>query len=239
MRPLVDLHGARVLVTGGASGIGASIVDLASELGASVGVIDLQPCESADVSVEADISSPDGAFSAVKEVCDQLGGLDALVNNAGIAPAGAFESISASQWRKTLAINMDGAFYCTQAALPHLRQASGGSIVNMASIAGRSHSRTASVAYAASKGGVVAMTRQLAYELAHEGIRVNCVCPGLVDTRIMAQNTTPEALANLISTIPLGRLASPSEVASVACFLASEASSYLTGSIIDANGGLA
>lgn len=239
MRPLVDLHGARVLVTGGASGIGASIVDLASELGASVGVIDLQPCESADVSVEADISSPDGAFSAVKEVCDQLGGLDALVNNAGIAPAGAFESISASQWRKTLAINMDGAFYCTQAALPHLRQASGGSIVNMASIAGRSHSRTASVAYAASKSRVVAMTRQLAYELAHEGIRVNCVCPGLVDTRIMAQNTTPEALANLISTIPLGRLASPSEVASVACFLASEASSYLTGSIIDANGGLA
>jgi meso-butanediol dehydrogenase / (S,S)-butanediol dehydrogenase / diacetyl reductase len=116
-----------------------------------------------------------------------------------------------------MSVNLDGVFICTQAAVPHLTRGSGGAVVNMASIAGRSFSRTASAAYAASKGGVVALTRQLGYELGATGIRVNCVCPGLVDTSIMARNTSPQRLSELVSTIPLGRLAGPDEVAAVVC----------------------
>lgn len=213
-------------------------MELCTQLGARVGVVDLTPTDYALVSVSADISSAESAWDAVQQACGQLGGLDVLVNNAGVAPSGAFDGISPAQWRKTLGINLDGTFHCTQAALPFLRESEHGSIVNMASIAGRSRSRTASVAYAASKGGVIALTRQLAYELADEGIRVNCVCPGLVSTRIMSQNTTPEALSELVATIPLGRLATPTEVAAVVGFLASDASSYLTGSILDVTGGL-
>lgn len=238
MGPLVDLEGVTILVTGGASGIGAATVEMACELGARVGVVDLSPSTSADVCVEADISSVAEATEAVRQVHNRLGGLDVLVNNAGIAPAGAFEEITERQWRQTLAVNLDGLFYCTRAAIPHLRQAPAGVIVNMASIAGRSRSRTASVAYATSKGGVIALTRQLAYELAGDGIRVNCVCPGLVDTQIMTQNTSAEKLKELIATIPLGRLGSPCEVAALVCFLSSGASSYLTGAIVDVNGGL-
>jgi 3-oxoacyl-[acyl-carrier protein] reductase len=109
----------------------------------------------------------------------------------------------------------------------------------MASVAARSFSRTASVAYAASKGGVVALTRQLAHELATEGLRVNCVCPGLVDTAVMGRNVSPQRLAELVQTIPLGRLASPAEVAAVVCFLGSAAAGYLTGTVVDVNGGMA
>ncbi len=238
MTPLVDLAGASVLVTGGATGIGAAIVATAQGLGARVGVVDLSPAPGADVSVEADVSVPEEAAAAVAEVGDRLGGLQVLVTNAGIAPVGRFDTTTPTEWRRTMAVNLDGAFHCAQAALPLLRAAPDPAVVTMASIAGRSFSRTASVAYAASKGGVVALTRQMAHELASERIRVNCVCPGLVDTEIITRNTTPDQLADLVAGIPLGRMAAPAEVAAVVCFLASSAAGYLTGAVIDVNGGL-
>jgi 2-dehydro-3-deoxy-L-rhamnonate dehydrogenase (NAD+) len=239
MSPLPDLQGKRVVVTGGSAGIGSAIVETARDLGARVAVIDVHDAPAADVGLRADVSSPDDASDAVGEAASHLGGLDVLVNNAGIAPAGALEEITPAQWRQTMSVNLDGVFFCTQAAVPHLTRGSGGAVVNMASIAGRSFSRTASAAYAASKGGVVALTRQLGYEFAATGIRVNCVCPGLVDTSIMARNTSPQRLSELVSTIPLGRLARPDEVAAVVCFLASDAASYMTGSVVDITGGLA
>jgi 2-dehydro-3-deoxy-L-rhamnonate dehydrogenase (NAD+) len=239
MSPLPDLQGKRVVVTGGSAGIGSAIVETARDLGARVAVIDVHDAPAADVCLRADVSSPDDASDAVGEAASHLGGLDVLVNNAGIAPAGALEEITPAQWRQTMSVNLDGVFFCTQAAVPHLTRGSGGAVVNMASIAGRSFSRTASAAYAASKGGVVALTRQLGYELAATGTRVNCVCPGLVDTSIMARNTSPQRLSELVSTIPLGRLARPDEVAAVVCFLASDAASYMTGSVVDITGGLA
>lgn len=237
--PLVDLRRVAMVVTGGSSGIGAAIVALAGDLGARVGVVDVRPPAGRDVAhAEADVSSAGAAHEAVEEVCRALGGVDVLVNNAGIAPAARFEEITDEQWRQTLGVNLDGAFFCTRAALPHLRTSAAGAVVNMASVAGRSHSRTATVAYAASKGGLIAMTRQLAHELAIEGVRVNCVCPGLVDTAIMSRNVSPERLAELVGTIPLGRLASPAQVAAVVCFLSSAAAAYLTGAVVDVNGGL-
>lgn len=239
MTPLVDLTGLPVVVTGGATGIGAAVVGTARELGARVGVVDLRAAPAADVSIEADVSSAEQAAAAVAEIGDRLGGLQVLVTNAGIAPPGRFDTTTAADWRRTLGVNLDGPFHCIQAALPLLRSAPGASVVTMASIAGRSHSRTASVAYAASKGGVVALTRQLAHELGPERIRVNCVCPGLVDTEIMSRNTTPEQLTALVAGVPLGRMAAPVEVAAVVCFLASAAAGYLTGAVIDVTGGLA
>ena len=200
--------------------------------------MDLSPAPAADVSVEADVSSPEQAAAAVAEVGERLGGLQVLVTNAGIAPVGRFDDTSPADWRRTMGVNLDGTFYCARAALPLLRAASGGAVVTMASIAGRSFSRTASVDYAASKGGVIALTRQMAHELAAEQIRVNCVCPGPVDTDIISRNTSPEQLAVLVGGIPLGRMGTPAEVAAVVCFLASSAAGYLTGAIIDVNGGL-
>jgi 2-dehydro-3-deoxy-L-rhamnonate dehydrogenase (NAD+) len=239
MSPLPGLQGKRVVVTGGSAGIGSAIVETAKDLGAQVAVIDVNDAPAADECLQADVSSAGEAADAVREAASRLGGLDVLVNNAGIAPAGRLAEITATRWRQTMSVNLDGVFFCTQAAVPHLTRGAGGAVVNMASIAGRSFSRTASAAYAASKGGVVALTRQLGYELAATGIRVNCVCPGLVDTSIMARNTSPQRLSELVSTIPLGRLARPDEVAAVACFLASDAASYMTGSVVDITGGLA
>jgi NAD(P)-dependent dehydrogenase (short-subunit alcohol dehydrogenase family) len=243
MTPLVDLTDLAVVVTGGSTGIGSAITTQAHELGARVGVIDLAAPQGAvaahiETHSRADVSSPAEVDTAIGQVSRELGGLDVLINNAGIAPAGAFEDITAEQWRRTMAINLDGSFHCSRAALPLLRRSGAGAIVNLASIAGRSYSRTANVAYAASKGGVIAMTRQLAFELAGEGIRVNCVCPGLVDTAIMSRNVTPDRMAMLLASIPLGRLAEPAEVAGLVCFLASSAAGYLTGSVVDITGGL-
>jgi 2-keto-3-deoxy-L-fuconate dehydrogenase len=238
--PLVDLTDVAMLVTGGSAGIGAAIVSTARRLGARVGVVDLRAPEEPGIPyAEADVSSWTEASTAVAEVATELNGLDVLVNNAGIAPAGRFEDISEERWRETLGVNLDGAFFCTRASLPHLRDSTAPAVVNMASVAARSFSRTASVAYAASKGGVVALTRQLAHELATEGLRVNCVCPGLVDTAVMGRNVSPQRLAELVQTIPLGRLASPAEVAAVVCFLGSAAAGYLTGTVVDVNGGMA
>jgi NAD(P)-dependent dehydrogenase (short-subunit alcohol dehydrogenase family) len=235
---LDDLAGRSSLVTGGSAGIGLEIVDLMRRLGSRVGVIDTAAAPTADAYACADVSDPAATRDAVRGLAEDLGGVDILINNAGIAPAGDFERLSEEEWQRTVGINLGGVFHCTQTCLPYLRDSGSAAVVNIGSIAGRSYSRTASAAYAASKGGVIAMTRQLAFELSGDGIRVNCVCPGLVDTGVMARNTDPARLSALVATIPLGRLAAPAEIASTVCFLASDASSYLTGAIIDVTGGL-
>lgn len=244
MSPDEDAVPRRVLVTGGAAGIGAAIAARARAGGARVGVVDLaapNPTDLAagEVAVAADVSDPVAAAEAVETVAAGLGGVDVLVNNAGIAPSGRLEDTDLERWRTTMRVNLDGLFLVTTATLSHLRRSPHGpAIVTIGSIAGRTHSRTGSVAYATTKGGTIAFTRQLARELAPDGIRVNCVCPGLVDTEIMSRNVTPERLATLVADIPLGRLADPAEVAESVWFLASPAASYLTGSVVDVTGGL-
>lgn len=229
----------RVVITGGAAGIGAAIVRRAQAGDGVVGVLDIAPAPEADVSVIADIGDPDAVAAAVDKAASELGGIDVLVNNAGVAPPGLIEELSLDVWQNTMRVNLDGLFLTTKAALPHLREStSSPTVVNMASIAGKSHSRTSSVAYATTKGGSIAFTRQLARELAPEGIRVNCICPGLVDTDILSRNLDPARIEALVSGIPMGRLATPAEVAALVWFAASEEASYLTGSALDVNGGL-
>lgn len=232
------LAGRTMVVTGGARGIGEAVVRLAREMGARTAALDLAPAAFADCSVECDVTSAAAVAAAFDEVRRTIGPVDALVNNAGIAPPGRLEDLSPELWDTTLAVDLTSVFHCVRAALPHLRERGGGTITNVGSIAGRHRSFTASAAYAAAKGGVIALTRQLAHEFATEGVRVNCVCPGLVGTDIIRRNVTDEQRAALAATIPLGRLAEPAEVASTICFLATDAASYVTGAIFDVNGGL-
>jgi NAD(P)-dependent dehydrogenase (short-subunit alcohol dehydrogenase family) len=231
VRPM-SLAERTVVVTGGSRGIGAAVVRLARQQGARVAVLDLAPTVDADCCVQCDVASADAVGAAFDEVRRSLGPVSALINNAGIAPPGRFEQFTEELWNMTLAVDLTSVFLCTRAALPQLRECGGGSVTNVGSIAGRHRSFTASAAYAAAKGGVVALTRQLAHEFAEDGVRVNCVCPGLVGTDILRQNVADEERAALASAVPLRRLAEPTEVAEVICFLAAETASYVTGAIV-------
>jgi len=234
----LKLSGRTAVVTGGARGIGDAAVRQLRTLGARVAVLDLEQAEDADCSVRCDVSRSDEVREAFHEVERSIGPVSVLINNAGIAPSGRFENLTDDDWSRTVAVNLTSVFLCTQAALPQLRACGGGSVTNVASIAGRHRSFTASAAYAAAKGGVIAFTRQVAYELAADGIRVNCVCPGLVDTEIIRRNVAESGVPTLVAGIPLGRLAEAGEVAATICFLASQDSSYTTGAIFDVNGGI-
>ena len=165
-----------------------------------------------------------------------LGGLDILVNNAGVFPRVAFLEMSESDWDFVLDVNLKGAFFCAQAAA-RVMVAGGrrGSIINVASQAIRGAVR--GVHYSASKGGVVAMTRAMALELARYGIRVNAIAPGLTDTAQPRRGHSEEELAALARAVPLGRMAQPDDIASVAVFLASEDARFITGQTVHVNGG--
>ncbi|NKQ52296.1 SDR family oxidoreductase [Amycolatopsis sp. K13G38] len=237
-RDPASLSGRTAVVTGGSSGIGEAIVRHARQRGARVAALDLEPTSGADLFVACDVSVEDEVRAAFEKVDDALGPADILVNNAGIAPPGRFTDLTTRSWERTLAVDLTGVFLCIREALPQLRASGDGSITNMGSIAGRHRSLTANAAYAAAKGGVIALTRQLAHELAPERVRVNCVCPGLVGTEIIRRNVPENEQADLARSIPMGRFAAPEEIATVTCFLASAAASYLTGAVVDVNGGL-
>ena len=234
------LSGRVVAVTGGAMGIGLATARRAAELGAWVAVLDLRPGPPEHFYAECDVSDARSVAEAFAAVRRELRPVKVLVNNAGIAPpAGPFEELTAEAWRQTLAVNLDGVFLCTQTALPQIREAGGGAIVNVASVAGKLRSLGSTVAYSASKGGVIAFTRHLAALLAPEGIRVNCVCPGAVEGAINDRNLAdPERRGAALAGVPVQRMATPEEIASVICFLASDASSYMVGAAVDVNGGL-
>jgi NAD(P)-dependent dehydrogenase (short-subunit alcohol dehydrogenase family) len=238
--PDLGLTDRVVVVTGGAMGIGLATARRARELGARVAVLDVETGPDDLFFAECDVTDPHGVAGAFAQVRDALGPVSVLVNNAGIAPpAVPFGELTDSAWRKTIAVNLDGVFLCSRSALPQLREAGGGSIVNVASVAGRLRSLTSTAAYSASKGGVIALTRHLAAELIGEGIRVNCVCPGAVEGAIMDRNLPDAGRRRAVETAPpIARMARPEEIAATICFLASDAASYLVGAAVDVNGGL-
>lgn len=234
-------EGLRAVVTGGASGIGAAIVAALQERGATVVVLDLRPSPSAP-SVTCDVSSDESVRAAVAAAVDQLGGLDVLVNNAGIGAQGTVEDNPDDEWRRVYEVNVLGAVRLSRACLPHLRASTAASIVNTCSIAATAGLPQRAL-YSATKGAIAALTRAMAADHLREGIRVNAVNPGTADTpwvaRLLSTAADPEAeRAALEARQPHGRLVTPEEVAEAVAYLSSPSARSTTGVDLAVDGGM-
>ena len=246
-----DFTGKAALVTGASSGIGAATAVMLAGCGARVaigyhgnrdgaGETARQIAESGGhaLAIHADVRHVDGIRLLVDEAVKALGAIDILVNNAGsLVRRFPIRELSEEGWDEVLALNLKSAVFCTQAVASSMISRRRGAIVNLGSIAGHSGGGPGAGPYAAAKAGLVAMTKSLARELAPHGVRVNAVSPGVIDTPFHEVFTTPEMMRSLVGTIPLGRIGTPTEVAKVIAFLASDAASYIVGETIEINGG--
>lgn len=244
------------IVTGGASGIGLATARLLCERGARVAIIDVnnEAIEIASTSlddlqnhdrtifIQANLAIPEESERAIAQAAQTFGRLNAVVNSAGIQRYGAAEQTTLELWREVLDVNLTAAFLVSSAAIPHLRRGGGGSIVNVGSVQSTTAQRGA-VAYVTSKHAILGLTRAMAVDHAHEKIRVNCVCPGTVDTPMFrwtaSLDPNPESVVKSCEEMnPAGRIAKPEEIAEVIVFLLTDAASFVTGTEIDVDGGL-
>lgn len=248
-----QLSGKMAFITGGGTGIGRACALLFAREGAKVAVaarrrskLDAVALEIVEeghqaVAVECDITRKISVEHAIRTVEERLGGLNVIVNNAGTLHLGSVEETSEEDWNRVISVNLTGTFLVSQAAIPALRRAGGGSIVNIGSYLGLVGIKQRA-AYCASKGGVTLLTKSMALDHASENIRVNCICPALVETEMalgaMQRMPDPAAYRELReSQIPLGRAGKPVDVARLAAFLASDESSWMTGNAIPLDGG--
>ncbi|WP_193044690.1 SDR family NAD(P)-dependent oxidoreductase [Mycolicibacterium baixiangningiae] len=245
------LEGKKLLITGAASGMGRALADIAVAQGADVALFDInadgldkakQELEGADskvVTIPADLTQWAQVESGVNHALEELGGIDALCNVAGWDEPGRFWEQSLEFWEKIININLWSNLYMTRAVVPKLIEQNSGTIVNVASDAGRVGSKGETV-YAASKGGVIALTKSLARELAPYTVTVNAVCPGPTMTPLLQSeiDLTPKLIEKLVRAIPLRRVAEPADPAAVVAFFASDAASYMTGQVVSVSGGL-
>jgi len=242
----VDLTGKVAVVTGAAQGIGRTISLAYAKHGAKVAVLDVKISEAQNVVVEitkcgsvgmalkVDVSNSNQVISAFKEIMDEFGRVDILVNSAGIYPESYVINMPEEEWDKVIGINLKGTFNCSKAAAKIMVNQKSGRIINLSSRAGRQGSRS-HAHYAASKAGVIGFTMSLARELGSDGITVNAIAPGIIETD-MAKNVLEKGDRNL-SDYLVGRYGKPEDLLGVALLLASEYSSYMTGATIDVNGG--
>jgi NAD(P)-dependent dehydrogenase (short-subunit alcohol dehydrogenase family) len=248
------LAGKTALITGGGTGIGRACALLFAREGARVAVAgrsaeplravvaEIEGAGGQALAVTCDVTQAQQVERAVRAAVERFGALNVLVNNAGVLALGSVEQTPESEWARVLGVNLTGTFLVSRAALPELRKAGGGSIVNIGSLYGLIGLKNRA-AYAASKGGVTQLTRSMALDHAHEGIRVNCVCPAIVETemiqQVFANQPDPAALRRQrIEQVPLGRMGRPEDVAQLALFLASDESSWMTGVALPLDGGL-
>lgn len=244
---LYDLSGQVALVTGASRGIGLASARLLGQAGASVYLVarDSRALESAidelasqglDVAgTTCDVAEPESVDTAVRSALETFERIDILVNNAGIAASGKLAELSVEDWDEMLHVNLRGAFLCSQAVVPVMRERGQGVVVNMASISGQTGGLSASLHYASSKGGLIAFTKALARQMAPWG-RANAIAPGQIATSMGARN--PGQVSAVESLALLRRLGAAGEVAAGVLFLASPASSYITGQVLNINGGL-
>ena len=239
-----ELDGLVALVTGGASGIGAAIAARLQADGARVAVLDLHPDGAAEgqLPVGCDVSDDASVRAAVDTVVEQLGGLDLVINNAGIGAAGTVADNTDEEWHRVFDVNVLGIVRVTRAALPHLRRSSAPAVVNTSSVAATAGLPQRAV-YSASKGAVAALTRAMAADHVAEGIRVNSVSPGTADTpwvqRLLAAADDPAAERTALENRqPHGRLVAAEEVADAVAYLASPRSRSTTGTSLDVDGGM-
>jgi NAD(P)-dependent dehydrogenase (short-subunit alcohol dehydrogenase family) len=248
------LAGKVALITGGGTGIGRAIALAFAREGASVAVAgrrfeklrevtrEVEKGGGKGLAMECDVTKAKEVERAVRGTTERFGRLNVLVNNAGVLSATTVEGISEEEWDRLMTVNVKGPFLMSRAVLREFRKAGGGAIVNIGSVLGLVAVKDRA-AYCASKGGVTMLTKAMALDHAHENIRVNCICPSIVETELVKGvfNETEQGQAMRkarIATIPLGRIGRPEDVAELAVFLASEESSWLTGAAIPLDGGL-
>ena len=252
------LAGKTSVITGAASGIGAALAERFAREGASIVVGDIDDIagrelvgalarrmeRTADASfayVHADVGVAEDVENLVARAVGMFGRVDVLVNNAGINPTGSVVNTRIEDWDRVIAVNLRGVFLgCKFGVQAMLKSGSGGSIINMGSVSGLEAGPFSQLAYEVSKAGVIALTRSVAQDYAPEGIRVNCICPGGTATQLVSElmgSMEPKQKEAYVGVIPMGRLAKPDEIASVATFLASDESSYVTGASIVVDGG--
>jgi NAD(P)-dependent dehydrogenase (short-subunit alcohol dehydrogenase family) len=243
------LDGHVALVTGAARGMGRAIARTLAAAGAAIAVNDLHPDGIAEVveeltglggtavGVAADVTSSPAVRRIVDDVSGSLGPIDILVNNAGLLRPTRFLDIPEDEWAAVVSTNLTGTFLCAQAVLPGMQRLGWGRIVNLSSTAGKNVSTVGGAHYTAAKAGVLGLTRHLANEVAGDGITVNAVCPGLIDTDMVRSTISPAAVARYAAGFPIPRLGLPEEVAELVTFLASNRAAYITGASLDINGG--
>lgn len=244
------LSGKTAVISGAAGprGIGLATARRFAAEGARVAILDLDAAQAADAAaglgpqhlgLACDVTDRDACAEAAARCIAAFGRIDSLVNNAGVTQPVRFMDIDADGWNRILDVNLRGTLLLSQAFVPQMRAQGGGSIACMASVSGqRGGGIFGGPHYSAAKAGVMGLAKAMARELGPDGIRVNCVAPGLVDTDITAGKLDDAARAEIARGVPLGRLGRAEDIAGVFLFLASDLSAYVTGAVIDANGGM-
>lgn len=246
---LLNLDNQVAIITGANRGIGQTTADVLHAAGAKVALAARSEPSLESLCAELLTRRPDSALAVATDVAEEAqvnrlveqtmeawGRIDVLVNNAGLVSPGSLEQISPQDWQRIINVNLNGAFFCCHAVAPIMQRQGYGRIINMASISAQTGGVSGGAHYAASKGGMIAMTKTLARDLAPHNVTVNAIAPGQIDTR--PEFLTPEQRKHLESIIPLGRLGRPEEIAYAVLFLASPMGSYITGATLDVNGGI-
>jgi NAD(P)-dependent dehydrogenase (short-subunit alcohol dehydrogenase family) len=239
------LEGRVCVVTGAVGGIGAATVDTFQREGATVVGVDLQPDSPGELALQVDVTDEQQVKDAYETVRERYGRIDVLFNNAGISPNddGSVLETTLEAWERVQSVNLRSVFLCCKHGIPHLLENEGparGSVINTASFVAVMGAATSQISYTASKGGVLALSRELGVEFARSGVRVNALCPGPVDTPLLKElfAKDPEKAARRLVHVPMGRFAHADEIAKGALFLASEDSSFMTASTFLIDGGL-
>jgi NAD(P)-dependent dehydrogenase (short-subunit alcohol dehydrogenase family) len=244
------LDGKVVVITGAGGGMGREAALLFSEEGARVCAADVDP-EAAErtaadareaFAVEVDVANPDEVRRMYEQTVERYGGIDVLYNNAGISPADDASVLETEPdaWQRVHDVNAKGVYLCCKHGIPHLLERGGGSVINVASFVALVGAATSQISYTASKGAVLSLSRELAVQFARQGVRVNALCPGPVETPLLLRifGDDPEAYERRRVHLPMGRLAKPREIVNAALFLASDESSYVNGATFVVDGGL-
>ena len=242
MSPAGRLKGKVCVITGAAGGIGGATAELFAREGARVVGVDLIEHSVGDLPLQADIADEDAVRSVYASARNKLGRIDVLFNNAGISPNDDASVLDTTiqTWERVQAANLRSVFLCCKHGIPHLLDGGGGSVINTASFVAVLGAATSQISYTASKGGVLALSRELGVEFARRGVRVNTVCPGPVDTPLLRDlyAKDPDQAARRLVHIPMGRFARAEEIANAVLFLASDESSFMTATAFIVDGGI-
>ena len=242
MSPGGRLEGKVCVITGVAGGIGSATAALFAREGARVVGVDLAEHSIGELPLQADVGEEDAVRFVYARAREELGRVDVLFNNAGISPNDDASVLDTTieAWERVQAVNLRSVFLCCKHGIPHLLDGGGGSVINTASFVAIVGAATSQISYTASKGGVLALSRELGVEFARRGVRVNALCPGPVDTPLLRElyAKDPEQAGRRLVHVPMGRFATASEIAQAALFLASDESSYVTATTFMVDGGI-